>query len=216
MEQRFGSKLVIAWPLALLIVISPWTLRARQEVAGTTSGTAHEDHILGVHLGMDVPTALQTVFVNAHRKPGQEKPDILRHEGKDKNDIRVLYKDLEIGDLQILFAGGKWVKEILLTYKSRPLFSDLRLAPNGSTGNAMGGERYDDRYIVGFTNEVAAKRRRIWYRDEKISSGYRQRIQFVSDVNPDNGQVNGQQIVSKMILVTPGDEEKFTKAMAGQ
>ena len=44
----------------------------------------HESNVYGVTIGMDVPTALQTVFVNANRQPGQEKPDAKRNEGKDK------------------------------------------------------------------------------------------------------------------------------------
>lgn len=70
----------------------------------------HETNILGVTIGMDVPTALKTVFVNANRQPGQEEPDAKKIEGKDKKDIRIVFKNLPQGELQIVFADGKYVK----------------------------------------------------------------------------------------------------------
>ncbi|MEP6636377.1 MAG: hypothetical protein ABJB97_06595 [Acidobacteriota bacterium] len=179
-------------------------------------GKEHDDNILGVKVGMTVAEALQAVFVNANRKPGQEKPDAMRQEGPDKKDIRVLYNDLKTGKLQIAFANGKWVKEIILDYATRPLYDELRLAPTGTIGDAMAGQRYDDRYTIVFTEETVAKRQRIWYRDEKTPSGFRERIQFVSVKKPEEGTIEGRQILRKVISVAPGDEAKFIKAVEQQ
>ena len=184
-----------------------------QEPVKSIGGKEHDDNILGVRLGMTVPQALEAVFVNANRKPGQEKPDAMRNEGADKKDVRVLYNDLKIGKLQILFAQGKLVREIVLDYSQRPLYDELRLAPTGNIGDAMGGERYDDRYTVAFTEESAAKRQRVWYRDEKTDQGFRERIQFISGKKPDDTTIEGKQIIRKVILVLPADEEKFLKTM---
>lgn len=176
----------------------------------------HEDSILGVTLGMDVPTALQLVFVNAHRNPGQEKPDAKKVEGPDKKDVRVLYAGLAVGDLQIAFAEGKFVREIVLDYALKPVFSDLQLAPSGSIGSVQGGERYDDRYSVGYTNENGPNKQRVWYRDAKTPLGFSERIEFISGKRPDDAIGEGKLIVRKMILVTPGDEKKFLAAMAAK
>lgn len=197
--------------LVLISVYSGATSSAQEKSIG---GREHDDNILGVTLGMSVPDALKAVFENGKRKPGQEKPDAMRHEGKDDKDIRVLYNDLKAGKLQILFASGKWVKEIVLEYATRPLYDELRLAPNSDIGAAMGGQRYDDRYTIRFTDETTAKRQRIWYRDEKCAKGFRERVEFVSALKPDDGSIEGKQIVRKAILVLPDDEEKFLKAMA--
>ncbi len=99
-------------------------------------GKEHESNIYGVTLGMDVVTTLQTVFVNANRNAGQEKPDAKRNEGQDKKDIRIVYKNLPQGELQILFADGKFVKEMVLIYSKPPLLDDLRLPFTGSLGNS--------------------------------------------------------------------------------
>lgn len=107
----------------------------KTETERSIGGKEHEANIYGVTIGMDVPTALKTVFANADRKPGQEKPDAKKREGKDKKDIRVLYENLPAGKLQILFADGKIVKEIVLTYANPPLIDDLRLPFTGSLGN---------------------------------------------------------------------------------
>jgi hypothetical protein len=200
----------------LLLMLLSSVLAVAQDATPTKSigGKEHDDNILGVKIGMTVPEALQAVFVNAYRKPGQEKPDAMRQEGQDKKDIRVLYNDLKVGKLQIAFANGKWVKEIVLDYSTRPLYDELRLAPTGNINDAMGGQRYDDRYIIVFTEETVAKRQRIWYRDEKTALGFRERIQFLSVRKPDDGTVEGKQIVRKAISISPGDEEKFAVAMA--
>ena|SRR5690242_2075781 len=184
-----------------------------QEPTKSIGGKEHDDNILGVRLGMTVPQALEAVFVNGNRKPGQEKPDAMRNEGTDKKDIRVLYNDLKVGKLQILFAQGKWVREIVLDYSQRPLYDELRLAPSGNISDAMGGERYDDRYTVAFTEESAAKRQRVWYRDQKTELGFRERIQFISGKKPDDTTIEGKQIIRKVILVLPADEENFLKSM---
>ncbi len=99
-------------------------------------GKEHDANIYGVTIGMDVPTALQTVFVNANRQPGQEKPDAKRTEGTDKSDVRVVYKNLPMGELQIVFAEGKFVKELVLIYDKPLLLDDLRLPFTGSLGNS--------------------------------------------------------------------------------
>lgn len=99
-------------------------------------GKEHEANILGVTVGMDVPTALQKVFVNANRQPGQEKPDAKKTEGKDKKDIRIVFKNLPQGELQIVFADGKYVREMVLIYAKPPLVDDLRLSYTGSLGNS--------------------------------------------------------------------------------
>jgi hypothetical protein len=184
-----------------------------QNTEKSIGGREHDDNILGVRIGMTVSQALEAVFVNANRKPGQEKPDAMRNEGADKKDVRVLYNDLKIGKLQIVFAQGKWVKEIVLDYSQPPLYDELRLAPSGNIGDAMGGDRYDDRYTVAFTEESAAKRQRIWYRDEKTNLGFRERIQFISGKKPDDATIEGKQIIRKVVSVLPADEEKFLKAM---
>jgi hypothetical protein len=154
-----------------------------QDTTRSIGGKEHDDNILGVKIGMSVPEALEIVFVNGHRQPGQEKPDALRHEGPDKKDIRVLYDNLKVGRLQIVFAQGRWVKEIALDYSVPPLYDELRLAPSGNIGDALGGQRYDDRYSIALTEESVAKRQRIWYRDEKTPLGFRERIQFISAKN---------------------------------
>ena len=204
--------------MTLLILALAFSTLNRAQCSQTKSigGKEHDDNILGVKLGMTVSEALQAVFVNANRHAGQEKPDAMRQEGTDKKDARVLYNDLKVGKLQIVFAKGKWVKEIVLDYSTRPLYDELRLAPNGNINDAMGGQRYDDRYTIAFTEETAAKRQRIWYRDEKDSLGFRERIEFLSVRKPDEGTVEGKQIVRKAIFVVPGDEENFIRAMEQQ
>ncbi|PYS88865.1 MAG: hypothetical protein DMF64_19205 [Acidobacteria bacterium] len=210
---RPTTNAVRACLMLMLLLLGAQSARPQDEKPKSIGGKEHDDNILGVRIGMDVETALKSVFINANRKPGQEKPDALRHEGKDKKDIRVLYNDLKIGKLQIVFANGQWVKEIVLDYAQRPTFDELRLAPNGNIYNAMGGQRYDDRYTIGYTEENEAKRQRVWYRDEKTDLGYRERIEFTSGKHPDTGEMEGRQIVRKTIYVTPGDEEKFLKAI---
>jgi hypothetical protein len=206
-SNRFTLVLVLSAAFCTLIAGS----HASQ--VRSIGGKEHDDNILGVKIGMTVPEALQAVFVNANRKPGQEKPDARRQEGRDKKDVRVLYNDLKVGKLQIAFLNGNWVKEIVLDYSTRPLYDELRLAPSGSINEALGGQRYDDRYTIVFTEETPAKRQRIWYRDEKNPLGFRERIQFISARKPDDGTIEGKQILRKVISILPEDEEKFIKAM---
>jgi hypothetical protein len=126
--------------IGLLIIFGGITAALGQDPKNSENrsigGKEHETNIYGVTIGMDVPTALQAVFVNASRQPGQERPDAKRNEGKDKKDIRVVYKDLPAGDLQILFADGKFVREIVLIYSKPPVIDDLRLPFTGSLGNS--------------------------------------------------------------------------------
>ncbi len=183
----------------------------KNESASTSiGGREHDAEILGVKIGMDVPTALRTVFVNADRKAGQEKPDAQRKEGKDGRDIRVLYKNLPQGDLQIVFADGKAVKEVVLKYALEQRTENLRLPANGGSGVAMSGERFDDRYTIGFTDNK--KQERLWWRDEKTEKGFRQRIAFTSGNLTKSGSIGQDSIVYKTISVTPGDEAKFADA----
>lgn len=170
-------------------------------------GREHEAEIVGVRIGMDVPTALEAVFANASRKAGQEKPDAQRKEGKDGKDIRVLYKNLPQGDLQIVFADGKAVKEVVLKYALEQRLENLRLPANSGSGVALSGERFDDRYSIGFTDNK--KQERLWWRDEKTERGFRQRVAFTSGNLLKGGSVGQDAIVYKTISVTPGDEDKF-------
>jgi len=52
--------------------------RKDKREANSIGGREHNAEILGVKIGMDVPTALEAVFVNANRQVGQEKPDSKR------------------------------------------------------------------------------------------------------------------------------------------
>lgn len=173
-------------------------------------GPQHKDSILGVRIGMDVPTALQAVFVNSGRQPGQEKPDAQRTEGKDGKDIRVLYKGMKIGLVQIVFAEGKWVREIVLDYATPPHSNELRLPDSGYIGAAIAGQRFDDRYTIGFTNDK--KEARFWWRDEKTPEGYKVRVGFLSKKIKEEPSAEDRTIVRKLVGVTPGDEDKFLKA----
>jgi hypothetical protein len=176
----------------------------------------HDAEILGVRVGMDVPTALQAVFVNAKRKPGEERPDAKRNEG---SDVRVVYRKLAQGELQIVFAEGKWVKEIVLSYAAPPTYEDLRLAPTGSMsgagtsdaseGRLVMGKTYDDRYQIGYTSD--RKLERFWWRDEKTPAGYRVRVGFVS-ARLTKGEMAGKEIVRKVVSVTPEDKDKFEQS----
>ena len=174
-------------------------------------GKEHEAEIVGVKIGMDVPTTLEAVFVNANRKLGQEKPDSKRNEGKDNKDIRIIYKNLPQGDLQIVFAEGKVVKEVLLNYAKPPNIADLRLPFTGDIRIAIDGDRFDDRYSVGFTD--SQKLQRIWWRDEKTADGYSISVQFFSPNKiKDAGAKFVVTTVQKLLIVKPGDQAKFAKA----
>lgn len=177
-------------------------------------GKEHETNIYGVEIGMDVPTALEAVFVNANRKPGQEKPDAMRKEGKDEKDIRILYKDLPKGELQIVFAEGKYVSQIILNYARAIQYSDLRLQYSGDVREGLGGQRYDDRYSIGYTD--SQKVQGIWWRDEKKEGDYKIRLTFTSSSTITDSQFGYQKIIQKSITVKPGDEKKFFKAMEKQ
>src|SRR5215218_5051925 len=152
MKKRLFEMTTVAGALLALCLVP--ALRAGAQTAAATG--EHDAEVLGVRIGMDVPTALEAVFVNAKRKPGEERPDAKRAEGKD---VRVVYKKLPQGELQIVFAEGKWVREVVLTYAAKPYFADLHLAPTGSIA-VVGikdkldsvmeyGGRYDDRYSIG-------------------------------------------------------------------
>ena len=184
-----------------------------QEQQQSLGGKEHDDNVLGVRIGMDVPTALEAVFRNGHRQAGQEKPDAKKNEGKDEKDVRVLYKGLKIGRLEIVFADGKWVKQILLVYAGPIPVDSLRLPYSSQLDAAIGGQRYDDRYTVGYTD--TNKLEKFWWRDENISEGYRVRIGFISGKLTSGGAQAVTTISRKIISVTPGDEAKFMKAVGG-
>jgi len=200
------TKLIL--PISILLL----SLAPPQE-SQSIGGKEHNDNILGVRIGMSVPEALEAVFVNANRKPGQEKPDAMRHEGNDNKDIRVLYNDLKVGKLQILFANGQWVQEITLVYASPRPLDELRLPSSSEIGVAMGGQRYDDRYTVGYTD--TKKLEHYWWRDEMAAAGYRIRVGFISGKLTARNR-DATSIARKLVSVTPGDEEKFRQAMASK
>ena len=218
MKIRVTETINVACALLALCL----TLAAASGARAQTSAPGeHDAEILGVRVGMDVPTALEAVFVNAKRRAGEERPDAKRTEGKD---VRVLYKKLPQGELQIVFDEGKWVKEVILTYAAPPSYEDLRLAPTGSIGGAgtsdaaegrlVMGKRYDDRYQIGYTSD--RKLERFWWREEAAPAGYRVRVGFVSERLAGNGQLAGKTIARKLVGVVPGDEEKFKRAMAAR
>lgn len=192
-----------------------------QTSADAAGNPDHAAEILGVRVGMDAPAALEAVFVNAKRKPGEERPDARRNEGKD---VRVVYKKLPQGELQIVFAEGKWVKQITLAYAAKPNFEELRLAPTGSMsgagtndradGQLLMGKSYDDRYQIGYTSD--RKLERFWWRDERRPEGYRVRVGFISERLAGSGQLAVKTIARKIVGVTPGDEAAFAKASAAR
>jgi hypothetical protein len=209
-ERLFGTTNAACALLALCLALNA-PARAQSAAPGE-----HDAEVLGVRIGMDVPTALEAVFVNAKRKPGEERPDAKRTEG---SDVRVVYKKLAQGELQIVFAEGKWVKEIVLTYAAPPTYEDLRLAPTGSIagagtsddaeGRLVMGKSYDDRYQIGYTSD--RKLERFWWRDEKTAAGYRVRVGFVS-AKLTKGEMAGKEIVRKIVSVAPEDKDKFAKS----
>src|SRR5215208_4608322 len=186
MKKMLSEMLTTRFLLALCLAAAAVAVLPAAARAQTPAPGEHDAEILGVRVGMDVPTALETVFVNAKRKPGEERPDAKRNEG---NDVRVIYKKLAVGELQIVFADGRWVREVILSYSAPPSYEDLRLAPTGSMGGAgtsdaaegrlVMGKAYDDRYQIGYTSD--RKLERFWWRDEPTAGGYRVRVGFVSE-----------------------------------
>ena len=199
---------VTRFPGGLVLLAAFGALLTQPAAArGQHAGSPHDPEIYGVRVGMDVPTALQAVFINAKRQPGQEKPDALHNEGNDK---RVLYK-LKDGNLQIVFAGGRWVREIQMEYAKPIMQDDLQLLNTSNTpGNAGGETRRDDRYSVGFTGDD--KKERYWWRDESTDAGYRIRVGFIS-AKLAKGGLSSKEIVRKMVGVVPEDKSKFAKSV---
>jgi len=210
--KRVKVQLVNLFGACFLLVIIA-SCGFAQEQPKSIGGKEHDDDVLGVRIGMDVPTALEAVFRNANRQPGQEKPDAKRNEGKDKKDVRVLYKSLKVGSLEIVFANGQWVKEILLIYAGPIPVDSLRLPYSSDISQAIGGERYDDRYTVGYVDPN--KLEKFWWRDQNTAQGYRVRIGFISGKLTAGGSQAITSITRKIITVTPGDEAKFLKATSG-
>lgn len=197
--------------ILFLIVVGTNKVFAQDNSIKSIGGKEHDMNIYGVTLGMDVPSALQTVFINANRQAGQEKPDAKKNEGKDNKDVRVVYKNLPLGELQIVFAEGKWVKEIVLRYSQVQRVSDLRLPNSSDFGEASSGERFDDRYTIGFVDNK--KQEKIWWRDEKTDKSFQARLTFLSGNLTKDTTMWWQTIVQKAITVKPEDNEKFLKAM---
>ena len=195
----------------LLVVFSAALFISAQVKDDSIGGKEHDMNIYGVQIGMDVQAALQAVFVNAHRKSGQEKPDAKKNEGRDNKDIRVVYKELPEGELQIVFADGKYVKEIALRYSKVKRVSDLRLPNSSNIGEATSGERFDDRYTIGFVDNK--KQEKLWWRDEKTAPGYQVRLTFLSGNLTRDTTMWWQTIVQKTITIKPEDESKFLGAM---
>jgi hypothetical protein len=203
--KRSKNILLAAFCVAVMIN----SVSAQVESIG---GKEHEMNIYGVTIGMDVPTALQTVFVNANRQPGQERPDGKRNEGKDNKDVRVVYKNLPLGELQIVFAQGKFVKEMILRYAETKRVSDLRLPNSSNIGEVTSGERFDDRYTIGFVDNK--KQEKLWWRDEKNDKGYQVRLTFLSGNLTKDTTMWWQTIVQKTITVKNDDYEKFLKSIS--
>lgn len=193
----------------MLIVAAGSLLLVRAQGTGSTA-KHHETAIYGVKIGMDVPTALETVFINAQRGPGQERPDARRNEGKDNKDVRVVYRELPHGEMQIVFADGKVVKEIILRYSQVQRVSDLRLPNSSGIGEVTSGERFDDRYTIGFVDNK--KQEKMWWRDETSAEGYDIRLAFLSGNLTKDTTMWWQTIVQKALTVKKGDEAKFREA----
>lgn len=199
----------VACLLSVLILLAGFA--AVETNAQNAGGSPHDASIYGVKIGMDVPSALQSVYENAHRQPGQEKPDARKNEGRDNRDVRVLYK-LKEGNLQIVFAGGKVVREIVFEYAKVLQQDDLKLLESTATFSNAGGEtRRDDRYSVGFTSDD--KKERFWWRDEKTDAGYRIRVGFVSG-KLNKGGLASKEVTRKLVTVVPEDADKFAKSAA--
>ena len=160
-----------------------------------------------------------------HRPNGRKErraEELMRYDRDE--DLPEAVKKLAAGELQIVFAEGKWVKEVVLSYSAPPSYEDLNLAPTSSTGGAgtsdtsagsfVLGKKYDDRYQIGYTSD--RKLERFWWRDELAAGGYRVRVGFVSERLPGGGQLGGATIARKVVGVAPGDEEKFARAMASR
>ena len=201
------GKVVLSLGCLILVASSVLAQKGKESVGGKE----HEMNIYGVTIGMDVPTALQTVFTNAHLKPGQERPDAKRNEGKDNKDIRVVYRTLPEGELQIVFAEGKWAKAIVLRYAQSQRVADLRLPNSSNIGEATSGERFDDRYTIGFVDNK--KQEKLWWRDEKTDKDYQNRLTFLSGNLTKDPTLWWQTIVQKTITVKPEDADKFMKAI---
>ena len=159
--------------------------------------------------GRETASKLEAVFDNANRKPGEEKPDAMRREGKGNADIRVVYKELPNGELQIVFAGGKSVSLVVLAYKNIKSIEDLRLAPSGDIGAVSSGQRFDDRYSIGFVN--TKKQEKQWWRDEKTDLGYHARVSFFSESLLKDSSNWWHTVIRKSLSVKPGDEKEFRR-----
>jgi len=193
-----------------MFVLTSAYLVAAQRDGKVETVDEHSPEIYGVKLGMTVPSALEAVFVNAGRKQGEEKPDAMRKEGKGNADIRVVYKELPAGELQILFTGGKYVSQLILAYKDKKRIEEMKLAPSGDVGTVSSGERFDDRYSIGFVD--SKKHVKLWWRDEKTEQGYHSRVSFYSESLLKDRSAWWQTVVRKSVTLKPGDEKEFNRA----
>jgi hypothetical protein len=207
MLKRLSARAPFACAALALLLAAAAVTRAQ---SAPRPPAPHDLDVYGVTVGMDVPTTLRAVWENARNsEPGKERPDAKKNEGQD---VRVLYK-LKTGNLQILFADGRVVREVQFEYATPLLQDDLKLLDTTATvGNTGGETRRDDRYSVGFTGDD--KKERYWWRDEKTEAGYRVRVGFVSGKLTKGGMA-GKEIVRKIVSVVPEDREKFVKAAGG-
>lgn len=217
----------VAAVAATAVAAQDKTAGGAQAKPQATAQGEHDDEILGVRVGMSVSDALRAVYEHTATEHAPARPDALKEEGKDKKDIRVVYKNLKEGELQIVFAGGKTglVREATLIYAKQPTMSDLHLPPTGSIdvmtvrNDALDstlniGQVYDTRYSVGYTDD--RKTERYWWRDERQAGGYEVRVGFISKkiTGMGSGQVDDRILARKVVMVKPGDEQKFLKNVA--
>jgi hypothetical protein len=87
----------------------------------------------------------------------------------------------------------------------------LRLASSSDIGAVNSGQRFDDRYTIGFVD--SKKQEKLWWRDEKSIDDYEIRVSFLSGNILKDGSLWWQTILQKGIFVKPGDEKKFSNAM---
>ncbi len=122
-----------------------------------------------------------------------------------------MYKSLPEGELQIVFAGGKYVKEMVLRYSQVKRVAELRLPNSSDIGEVSSGERFDGRYTIGFVDNK--KQEKLWWRDEKTEPGYQIRLTFLSGNLTKDTTMWWQTIVQKAITIKPGDEDAFSKTL---
>src|SRR5258708_35419990 len=116
--------------------------------------------------------------------------------------------------MQIVFDESKYVKEIVLKYTQVHRVAEMRLPNSPDIGEVTSGERFDDRYTIGFVD--SKKQEKLWWRDEKTDKGYQVRLTFLSGNLTKDTTMWWQTIVQKAITIKPGDEDTFSKAVIAQ